>query len=90
VIAANDDYTQPTYAGRIVTIAATVSLVPYRLNLTGYAPHFCFAIPFGDIMDRSDAYDVTKLEKLKLTTTGAAAVGTSPAGRIVTQQYRSY
>ena len=90
MIAANDDFTQPTFAGCIVTIAATVSYVPYRLSLHGYAPNFCMAIPFGDIMDIADFYDVTKLGHLRLTTQGAAAVGTTPAARICLQQYRKY
>jgi len=90
VIAANDDFTQPTFAGCICTIAATVSYVPYRAEVAGYAPHFCLAIPFGDINDLSDFYDVTKLGHLRLTTQGAAAVGTTPAARICLQQLRSY
>lgn len=90
VIAANDDFTQPTFAGCIATIAATVSYVPYRADVAGYAPNFCMGIPFGDIMDPGDDYDVTKLGHLQLTQLGAAAVGTTPAGRICLQQVRNY
>ena len=90
VIAANDDFTQPTFAGCIVTIAATVSYVPYRALVQGYAPNFCFGIPFGDLQDPADWYDVTKLGHLRLTTQGAAAVGTTPAARICLQQLRKY
>lgn len=90
VIAANDDFTQPTFAGCIVTIAATVSYVPYRADVVGYAPNFCIGIPFGDIMNPNDDYDVTKLGHLQLEQVGAAAVGTTPAGRICLQQVRSY
>lgn len=82
--------THVTFAGCIATIAATTDTVPYRLQLEGYAPHFCMAIPFGDLMDIADWYDVTKLGHLLLTTQGAAAVGTTPAGRIVLQQMRAY
>jgi len=90
VIAANDDFTQPTFAGCIVTIAATVGLVPYRAHVSGFAPHFCIGIPFGDLSDLNDWYDVTKLGHLRLTQQGASAVGTTPAGRICLQQLRNY
>ena len=90
VVAANDEHIQATFAGCIVTIGATVNKVPYRALVTGYAPHFCFAIPFGDLMNAGDWYDVTKLGHLRLTTLGASAVGTTPAARICLQQLRSY
>jgi len=90
IVAAGDEHIQCAFAGCILTIGATVNKVPYRAHLMGYAPHFCFAIPFGDLQNVSDVYDVTKLGHLRLTTLGAAAVGTTPAGRICLQQVRSY
>lgn len=90
VNAANDDATQVTFAGCIATIAATAELVPYRMLLQGYAPHFCFGIPFGDLSDIEDWYDVSRLGSLRLTTKGGAAVGTTPAARICLQQLRTY
>jgi len=90
VVAAGDEHIQATFAGGIVTIGATVNKVPYRALVTGYAPHFCFAIPFGDLNDLADLYDVTKLGHLRLTTQGASAVGTTPAARICLQQLRAY
>lgn len=90
VIAANDDFTQISFAGCICTVAATVSYVPYTLAVKGMAPHFCMAIPFGDLNDLGDMYDVIRLKQLRLTTQGAAAVGTSPSSQIVGQQVRSY
>lgn len=89
VIAAADDYSQVTIAGNIVTVAATVAFVPYTLIASGYGPHHCLAVPCGDLRDIDDWYDVTKLGNLRLTTQGAAVVGTSPAAQIVLQQLRS-
>lgn len=90
VVAANDEHIQVTFAGCIMTVGATVNKVPYRANLMGYAPNFCMAIPFCDMQSLDDMYDVTKLGNLKLTTQGASAVGTTPAGRICLQQMRRY
>ena len=89
VVAADDDYSQIAYAGNKVTIAATVNYVPYLLSLEGYAPHFCWAVPFGRLNDLNDLYDVRKLGSLRLTLLGASAVGTSPTGSVIIQQVRS-
>lgn len=89
VIAANDDFTQVAYAGNKVTIAATVELVPYLLSLSGYAPHFCWAVPLSDPNAIEDFYDVRRLGNLRLTLKGASAVGTSPTGAIVLEQMRT-
>jgi hypothetical protein len=90
VVAASDDFTQPTYAHNIVTIAATVNYVPYALLLTGYAPYGCMCLNFGDLMDFNDLYDVMSLGHLRLIYQGAAAVGTSPSTTIFAQQLRMY
>jgi len=89
VIAANDDYTQLAYANNVVTIAATAELVPYLLSLSGYCPHSCLAIPLGLLDDLDTWYDVRKLDNLRLTTQGGAAVGTSPSATIAIQQLRA-
>lgn len=89
VIAADDDYTQLAYANNVVTIAATANLVPYLLSLSGYCPHSCLAIPLGLLDDPDTWYDVRKIENLRLTTQGGAAVGTSPSATIAIQQFRS-
>ena len=87
-IEAADDYSQIVYANNLVTIAATTNFVPYLLNLSGYCPHSCLVIPFGlqDVIE--DWYNVPALGKLKLTTQGGAAVGSSPEAQIVIQQLR--
>ena len=88
ISAAGDDYAQVVFANNLVTIAATVAVVPYGLSLSGYCPHSCFVIPFGlqDVIE--DWYNVPALGKLKLTTQGGAAVGSSPEAQIVIQQLR--
>lgn len=90
VIAADDDYTQLSFAHNIVTIAATVNFVPYKLLLTGYAPFGCMWYKFGDIMDIDKLYDISGLGHLRLTYKAASAVGTSPATKIIAQQLRRY
>lgn len=90
VIAANDDATNLVYTNNLVTIAATVSLVPHLLVLEGYAPHSCFSVPFGDINEIDDFYNVSGIGNLRLTTQGGAAVGTSPEAQICLQQMRPY
>lgn len=89
-LAATAQLAEASFAGCIASLAATVDVAPMRALVQGYAPHFCFAVPFGDLDDIDDWYDVTKLGNLTLTTLGAAAVGTTPAARIVLQQLRKY
>lgn len=89
VVAADDDYTQLAYANNVVTIGATVNYVPYLLSLSGYCPHSCLGIPLGRLSDPDSWYDVRRLDSLRLTTLGGAAVGTSPSATIVIQQVRS-
>lgn len=89
VIAADDDWTQLAYANNKVTIAATVNFVPYLLSLSGYCPHSCLAVPLGLLSDPDTWYNTPKLDHLRLTTLGGAAVGTSPSATIAIQQVRS-
>jgi len=89
-IAADDDYTQLTFAHNKVTIAATTNFVPYLLTLIGFAPYGCVWTKFGDIMAPESAYDVMNIGHLRLTYGGAAAVGTSPSTSIIAQQIRRY
>jgi len=80
----------PTFTNNKIALAASVDLKAQKAIVQGYAPYSCFAIPFGDLLDPADWYDVTKLGTLRLTTKGGADVGTSPKASIVLQQLRKY
>jgi len=89
-VTAQSKFAVPTFTNTKIALAASVDIKALRALVTGYAPYSCLAIPFGDLDDIGDWYDVTKLSHLRLTTQGAAAVGTSPAARICLQQLRRY
>ena len=90
IIAAGDDASQITIANNKLSTDLAVLFKYYWFVVKGYCPHSCIAIPFGDLQEIDDWYDVTKLGSLRLTTQGAAAVGTSPETQIITQQLRKY
>jgi len=89
-VTASSKFALPTFTNTKIALAASVDIKALRALVTGYAPYSCLAIPFGDLDDIGDWYDVTKLGHLRLTTQGAAAVGTSPVARICLQQLRKY
>jgi len=89
-VTAQSKFAVPTFTGDKIELTASVDIKALRALINGYAPNFCFAIPFGEQSDINDWYDVTKLGHLRLTTQGASAVGTSPAARICLQQIRKY
>ncbi len=57
------------------------------LNVSGFNPHGCVPILFGDQNDLADWYDVTTLGSLQLRTKAGSA-GTNASVQIVTQQLR--
>jgi len=90
VIAAGDDASQVTIGNNKYTVDAAVGLLYYGFHARGFAPHSCLAIPAGDLNDIDDWYDVTGLKSVRLTTQGAANVGTNPKTQICLQQLRHY
>jgi len=88
IIAAGDDFSQVTVAGNKLSVSLAVNCLYYGFHAFGYCPHFCLPIPFGDQDDLDDWYDVAKVGGLRLIQQGAAAVGTTPTGQIVLQQFR--
>ena len=80
----------PTYSANKVSIAAKANCTYYKMLVSGYCPHFCLLLPFGNIHDDRDAYDVRKLKNLRLTLKGASSVGTNPEVSIILQQLRYY
>lgn len=89
-IAANDDIGAITVTNNKYAIAISGLVLNRRVSARGLCPHSCLALPMGDLNDIDDWYDVTKLGNLRLTTLGAAAVGTSPSAQVVLQQLRGY
>jgi len=89
-VAAADDAEEVAIANNIYTVSGVVGFIPAWLSVKGYCPHSCLFIPCGDLMDIDDWWDVTKLGDLRLTTQGAATVGTNPVAQICIQQYRKY
>lgn len=90
IIAAGDDYTNPIYSNNKITIAATVGFKPQELCVSGYSPYSCVWVPFGDLMDSTDLYEVNSLGHLRLIYQGSADVGSNPNTRICAQQVRLY
>jgi hypothetical protein len=90
VVAADDDFSQPSFAHNKITIPATVNFVPYTLTVSGYCPYGCLWYQFGEGKDIESFYDVTRLNHLRLVYQAASSVGTSPQTKIITQQFRSY
>lgn len=57
---------------------------------SGYLPHHCIQIPFGNQQDIDDWYDVTKLGSLKARVTGGTNYGSGSEIQLITQQLRRY
>ena len=58
----------------------------YQIHVEGDLPHSVYMLPFGDINDPSDLYDVRNLGSLRTDITGGAA----SQGYLFAQQVRSY
>lgn len=89
-IAAGDDIGVTTITNNKYATAIATNIFYRKFLARGLCPHSCLAIPLGDQADPEDWFDVSKLGNLRLTTQGAAAVGTSPEAQIVVQQLRKY
>jgi hypothetical protein len=82
----NAVYFGEAYGGTFSIKAAGAGLI--RLRVSGYLPHGVMAIPFGDILDPSDYYDVTKLGSLELRLKASSSVGGT--AQVITEQLRRY
>jgi len=89
IIAAADDYSQSTITNNKYSWSTAVNCLYYAFRVSGFAPHSCLGIPMGDLAEIEDWYDPKGIGDLRLTTQGAASVGTSPKAQIVIQQLRS-
>lgn len=75
--------------GRFKVIAATAAS---NMNLLcqGFLPHGVWEIPFGDQMDMTDWFDVSKLGSLKADITAASGAASTDSLQIFLQQMRRY
>jgi len=81
-------YKNSTGGGGIVVLNASAVSADARSLVTGYMPHGCLPVEFGDPDDPDDWYDITKIGDLKLR---LHSPGTgSGTCNIVLQQLRKY
>lgn len=61
-----------------------------NLCVSGWIPHGVVIIPFGDLNDIDDWYDVTKVGSLRLDLTGGGYITGADSARVITHQLRRY
>ncbi len=88
-VAAGDDIGVTTVTNNKYATAIATNIFYRRFGARGFAPHSCLVLPFGDLDNIEDWYDPKGIGDLRLTTQGAASVGTSPKAQVVIQQLRS-
>ena len=90
VIGAQADVTayKSTPGGGGVVNITTNSSADCRSLVTGYMPHGCLPVEFGDPDDLNDWYDITKIGSLELRLHAPGGATASP--KIVLQQLRKY
>jgi hypothetical protein len=77
------------WGGYIETYASN-ALARFQCTMHGYAPHGALCIPFGDLGDPADWFDVTALGSLSLRILSESGLTTSDTCDIVLQQLRKY
>ncbi len=58
--------------------------------LTGYCPHGCIALEFGDMWDMDDWYDLRAVKSLKAYLTAGSSASSSGTNKVITQQLKRY
>lgn len=76
--------------GGYVELAAGAADKKVQCLAHGYAPHGALCIPFGDLQDPEDWFDVTGLGSLKLRILSESGLTTADTCDIVLQQFRTY
>jgi len=80
-------YTAAERGGGTQTITNS-AVTAFRALVTGYMPHGCLPVEFGDQNDSSDWYDITTIEDLTLRLHHASGIGGTV--NVVLQQLRKY
>jgi len=78
--------TAATGGGRVILYASANTVC--MSHVTGYMPHGCLPVEFGDPDDPDDWYDITKIGSLELRLHAPGGATASP--NIVLQQLRKY
>jgi len=89
----------PSTVTNIISRELTTTTIPFALDITasdnalghfsGWCPHYCFPIPFGDQTDFNDWYDPRPLGSLKAKLTAGSA-GTNGSVAVVLEQLKRY
>jgi len=81
-------YKNSTGGGGTVVLNASAVTADLRALVTGYMPHGCLPVEFGEPDDMDDWYDITKIDSLELRLHAPGTGTASP--NIVLQQLRRY
>ncbi len=76
--------------GGQLKVDSDAAIGPIQVFVRGWLPHGVWEIPFGDLDDIDDWYDVTLIKNLRLDITAAAYSATTPKAQIFLQQLRKY
>jgi hypothetical protein len=76
--------------GGYVEVAGGEALSKFQIIAHGYAPHGALCIPFGDLQDPEDWFDVTQLGSLRLRILSESGLTTADTCDVVVQQLRKY
>lgn len=87
-VTAQSHFAVQTITNQKIALSASVDIKALTMSLLGTTPNSCIGIPFGNLADIGDVYEVGAISSLQLTTKGASAVGSSPTMNICLQQIR--
>lgn len=76
--------------GGYLEVAGSAAGAQFQAFMHGYAPHGALAIPFGDLKDPADWFDVTKVGSLKLRVHATDGYSGAKTCDVVLQQLRRY
>ena len=76
--------------GGYIETYGSAALARFQCIMHGYAPHGALCIPFGDLQDPADWFDVERVGSLKLRVHAVSGLTTADTCDIVIQQLRRY
>ncbi len=87
-VAANNISLYDGDGGRLKTIASLN--VNAQIGVRGVYPHCMFAIPFGDLKDDRDWYEMEGITKLQLDVTCASGAAATDTGELIVEKVEPY